>query len=128
MATTVEPKVLIIDDDPLILDIYARKFSDEHISVHCIGDRQATPEYIAAYGPSLILLDIAMPHKSGLAILKELKENPTTKNINVVLLTNNANNDAVKQGLSLGADDYILKVLHIPSEVVQKAKTFLKNR
>jgi len=121
-----EKKILVIDDDPIILDIYARKLKDEHLAVRCIADTEATTEYVAEYAPSLILLDIAMPHKDGLTILKELKENPATKAIKVILLTNNAGKDDIQQGLSLGAEDYILKVIHTPGEVVEKVKKFLR--
>lgn len=121
-----DKKILVIDDDPLILDIYARKFKDEHFVVRCITDAEATTDRVKEYAPSLILLDLAMPRKDGLTILKELKENPATKAIKVILLTNNAGKDEVRQGLSLGAEDYILKVIHTPSEVVEKVKRFLR--
>ncbi len=121
-----DKKILVIDDDPLILDIYARKFKDEHFAVRCITDAEATADSVAAYAPSLILLDIAMPHKDGLTILKELKESPATKAITVILLTNNAGKDDMERGLSLGADDYILKVIHTPGEVVEKVKKILR--
>lgn len=121
-----DKKILVIDDDPLILDIYARKFKDEHMAVRCIADTEATTDSVREYAPSLILLDIAMPHKNGLTILQELKENPATKAIKVILLTNNAGKDDVQRGLSLGADDYILKVIHTPGEVVEKVKKFLR--
>jgi DNA-binding response OmpR family regulator len=59
--------------------------------------------------PNLILLDIEMPLLSGFEVLSKIRENPCTRGAVVVLFTARSNSEDVARGLSLGADDYIVK-------------------
>jgi DNA-binding response OmpR family regulator len=75
--------------------------------------------------PDFILLDVIMPKMDGFTVLKKLKENPNTKNIPVLLLTNLGQDEDVKKGNELGAVGYLVKANITPSEVVAKVKSLL---
>ncbi len=78
--------------------------------------------------PSLILLDIMMPRKSGFQVLDELKQNPSTADIPVIVLSNLASNEDQQLALSKGAVSYVVKSGHDPRGVVKIVKDFLVER
>ncbi|MFA4924556.1 MAG: response regulator [Ignavibacteriaceae bacterium] len=82
-------------------------------------------EGVLKYKPDLVMLDIMMPVKDGLTVLKELKSNPSTAHIPVILLTANSHEEYVVKGLQLGAIDYILKPF-ASAELVLRIKNILK--
>lgn len=118
-------KVLIIDDDPLVLDIYSHKFKERGIAVEKMRDSEATVERIRAYAPTIILLDLVMPSKDGLTLLKEIRENSATRDYAVLLVTNTYEEERIERGMELGALGYLIKAIHTPSEVVEKTKEIL---
>lgn len=119
-------KILIVDDDKLMLDMYQGKFSDDGFEVNVAADGQRGFALARKFKPDLILLDILMPRVDGLTMLKNLKSNKTTKNIPVILLTNvGGGDDDVDKGLSLGAVAYMIKSHFDPKDVVKKVKEIL---
>ena len=104
------PKVLIVEDDPLIVAAVEKtlslgeSFSLEHVST----PDQALPAAIRLR-PDLILLDIRLPGGDGRTILKALKDNAATHAVPVIFLTGLASEGDKVVGLNLGADDYIAK-------------------
>jgi len=76
--------------------------------------------------PRLVLLDIMMPGKDGLDVLRELKQDPRLKDIPVVVFTNlSAGEEAGLEALSLGAAAYLIKSQYTPKEVIEKIRTIL---
>jgi len=125
MEQNTESKVLIIDDDPFVLDIYSRKFKERGIAVETMRDSEATMERIRAYAPTIILLDLVMPAQDGLTLLKKLKEDSGTREYAVLLVTNTYEEEKIERGMKLGAEGYLIKAVHTPSEVVEKTKEIL---
>ena len=76
--------------------------------------------------PDVILLDILLPKMNGFEVLKQLKADKNTNRIPVILLTNLSQKTEIEQGLSLGAEDYLIKAHFMPSEVVEKIKRILE--
>lgn len=132
------PTVLLIDDDRSLLDMYSLKFS---LDGTCRLLTAESPEQGLALaesaGPDLILLDLVLPKREGLApalnkeigfaVLKELKTNPATKRIPVIVFTNldEENQGNVERAKELGAADYWVKAKHQPAEVVEMVKVLL---
>ncbi len=116
--------VLIIEDDLFISDLYKRTLSQEGFSVLTALDGMQGVE-LASQKPDIILLDIMMPKMHGIDVLKKLRENPTTQNIPVVLLTNLGNESIIKQAFKLGARGYFLKLKISPYELVDEVKQFI---
>lgn len=118
-------KILIIEDDSFISDMYKIKFESAGFDVAVASDGILGLEAVGKERPSLILLDIVMSKMDGFAVLQRLKEASETKDIPVIMLTNLGQKDSVEKGLKLGAADYVIKAHFTPLEVVEKVKDFL---
>jgi len=119
-------KILVIEDDPFLSSMYSTKFELEDFDVKSAEDGEQGLVVAAEFVPDIILLDIMMPKLDGFGVLERLKKSEKLKNIPVILLTNLNQKDEVQRGLSLGADDYLIKAHFMPSEVVDKIKKILK--
>lgn len=119
-------KILIIEDDNFLLSMYATKFEKENFEVLSAEDGEKGVRKALKDQPDLILLDIILPKMDGFEVLKKLKSQKETKDIPVILLTNLSQRDDSKKGLSLGADDYLIKAHFMPSEIVDKVKKYLQ--
>jgi DNA-binding response OmpR family regulator len=118
-------KILLVEDDPFLLSMYTVKFELENFSVISAEDGEKGLNLAKKEKPSIILLDIMLPKKDGFEVLEELKKDDNTKSIPVILLTNLSQKTEVSKGLSLGADDYLIKAHFMPSEVVDKIKKLI---
>ncbi len=120
--------ILIIEDDPMIVEMYRDKCRAEGFRVLTVSDGKKALQRISQ-GADIILLDILMPSLNGFEILKKVKSNPKTKDIPVLVLTNigseSADNDK-NLAISLGANDYLVKSLNTPDDVVKKINQILK--
>ncbi len=119
-------KVLIVDDDPFILDMYKLKFKEEGFEVESASDGEKAFAAVKDTRPDVVLLDVIMPILDGFEVLKKLKADSDVKNIPVIMLTNLGQKEDMEKGMSGGAVDYIVKAHFTPSEVVEKVKQFLK--
>lgn len=119
-------KILIIDDDPFILDIYALKFKERGFEVDFAQNGKDGLKKATEQKPEVILLDVVMPGMDGFEVLRELKKDQNTRSIKVVVLTNIGQKEEVERGKALGADDYIIKAHFAPSEVVEKVNSVLQ--
>ncbi len=120
-----KPKVLLIEDEALLTRMYAKKLEDDGYKCFVAENGLAGLKLAQENLPDIILCDIMMPIKDGLTTLKELKDDETTKNIPVVMLTNLSENTYIEQALSIGAVSYLVKSQALPSEVVKKVKEVL---
>ena len=119
-------KILLIEDDPFLLNMYATKFELENFKVVMAEDGEKGLKTAIKEIPDIILLDIMLPKMDGFEVLKGLKEEKSTQAIPVILLTNLSQKEEVERGLSMGANDYLIKAHFMPSEVVDKIKEVLK--
>jgi DNA-binding response OmpR family regulator len=119
-------KVLIVEDDSFLLNIYSNQLEAGGFCVFAAEDGDKGLKMAKKEKPNLILLDILLPGKDGFEVLKELKASKETKNIAVLLLTNLSQKADLEKGLSLGANDYLIKAHFMPSEVVAKIKKVMK--
>lgn len=119
-------KILLVEDDPFLLDMYSTKFKEVGFDVTVAQDGEMGLAKAKEVMPELILLDIVLPKKDGFEVLKTLKSDGQTASIPVVMLTNLGLDGDVKRGLELGAQSYIIKAHFTPTEVVAKVKEILK--
>lgn len=120
-------KVLIVDDDPYIAEMYLIKFREAGFEVETASNGRGALERVQAFRPEVILLDIVMPIYDGFEVLKRMKESGELDRTKVIILSNLGQREDIEKGLSLGAKDYIIKAHFTPSEVVEKVKAVLKN-
>jgi len=114
-------KILIIDDDTFLLDMYALKFSQNGFEVHTAsGGEQALEKLKAGLIPEIILTDIIMPGMDGFEMLKQINEkNLATTSVKVVL-SNKGQQSDIEEGTKLGASGYIIKANSTPTEVIMQ--------
>jgi len=118
-------KILLVEDDSFLLGMYATKFEMDGFKVIMAEDGEKAIRAALKELPNIILLDIILPKLSGFEVLKQLKQEPATANIPVILLTNLSQRSEIEQGLKMGAEDYLIKAHFMPSEVVEKIKKIL---
>ena len=119
------PKILIIDDDPFIVDMYVIKLKEEHFLIETAHDGREGLEKIKEFNPDVVLLDVVMPIMDGFGLLEALKTQSRACAAKIILLTNLGQQQDVERGMHLGADDYLIKAHFTPSEVVAKIKSLL---
>lgn len=119
------PKVLIVEDDPLIVKMYQAKFTHEGFQVSIAEDGVTGLNKALKETPDFIVLDIMMPQLSGIDLLEKLRANSKGKNIPVIVLTNLSEKEEEQKAMQLGAKEYLLKANLTPGEVVSKIKKHL---
>lgn len=118
-------RILLVEDDSFVRDIYYRKFTQEGCSVECAENGLEAMEKLKKMTPDLILLDIVMPYMDGKEVLKKIKSEEAWKNIPIALLSNLSDKEDVESGELGGADKYLIKSHFSPSEIVDKVKSLL---
>lgn len=120
-------KILIIEDDQFVMDIYQTKLKHEGFEVEIASNGLEALEKLEKMErlPDLVLLDILMPYMSGLETLEKLKATENLKNIPVIMLTNLSQKEDIEESLRLGASDYLIKSHFTPSEVLEKVSKYL---
>jgi len=102
--------ILIADDQPDNLKLLSRYLESEGYAYIQAKDGEETLEKVRGELPDLVLLDVNMPKKDGFAVLKEIRDDPITKHIPVIILTAaRLDPTEIQSGLNMGADDYVTK-------------------
>jgi DNA-binding response OmpR family regulator len=106
---TDKKKVLFAEDNESITKIITYILQKDGYDIIHYPTGEGVVESAKSNKPDLILLDLMMPIKNGLMILREIKADPETKDIPVIFLSANNSDIYIKEGLDMGAADYILK-------------------
>ena len=101
-------KVLIVDDEPINLDILEEMLEENYHTCLAQSGEEAL-EKVKTFLPDLVLLDVMMPGKNGYETCKELRNNPMLKSTSIVMVSAKAEKDDIKKGLQSGADEYVVK-------------------
>ncbi len=122
MENTEDKKILIIDDDNFLLDMYAMKFKKEGFDVVAISDAEEALKQLKEQNikPKIVLFDMIMPKMDGLTFLKALYENNMADSYVKIILSNQGQQTDVDAANKIGVDGYIVKALYTPSEVVKQ--------
>ena len=122
-------KILIIDDDNFLLDMYALKFSKSNFNVStALGPEIALEKLHSGYIPDIILLDIVMPVMDGFELLEKMKEEKLAEGSIKIILSNRGQPSDIARGESLGASGYIVKASSTPSEVIDKVNEIISKK
>lgn len=101
--------VLAVDDIPINLLLVQKMLARYNFTLRTAANGQQALDAVAAQKPDLILLDLMMPVVDGFEVIRRLKEDPATADINIVILSALNSNEDVVKGFSLGANDFIMK-------------------
>jgi CheY-like chemotaxis protein len=117
-------KVMLVDDDKFLLDMYSMKFSNSGYEViACSGSEECLQKLKSEQTADIFVFDLIMPKMDGLALLQEVKKQNYLPNATKIILTNQGQASDIEKVEKVGVDGYIVKALHTPSEVVEKIKT-----
>lgn len=120
-----QPKILLVEDDASLSQLYKIELELKGYQVVIAADGQEGLNLAAKEKPDLVLLDVMMPRLNGLEALKRLKDNPETKNIPVVVITNFGQEEIIKGAFDAGAADLVLKYQITPAELADKIKAVI---
>ena len=117
-------RVLVVDDDPVILDLLRINFEIEGFEVLSATDGEEGLAKARDEAPDLVLCDIMMPRLDGIGLVTRLRDDPRTAPLPVVLLSAKAQKVEVDRGLAAGADDYVTKPFD-PLELLDRVNAVL---
>ncbi len=118
-------RVLFVEDDVLLQDIMGRALRSAGFDFFAAMSGKEALELIDKQLFDLILLDIILPGIDGFEILGNLRKNPKTLDIKIIILSNLSSPEDVRRGLELGALYYLVKAKYSPSEIVEHVKRVL---
>lgn len=118
--------ILLIEDDPFLIDIYTLKLKEVGFSVDYADDGGEALKKIKEQKPDLILLDIVLPNLNGWEILREIKKTKDLNGLKIIILSNLAEKEEVEKGMNSGADKYLVKAHYTPTEVVREITEILE--
>lgn len=118
-------KIAIIEDDPVISQMYRMKFEADDFDVQLANNGQRGVALVEAFSPDIILLDLQMPEMDGSEALAIIRKNDWGKDIPVIILTNMGEEESPKEIRALGIHSYIVKANLTPRQVVERVKEAL---
>ncbi len=121
-------KILIIDDDSFLLDMYSLKFRNSNFDVTtALGSEMALEILRGSLNPEIILLDVIMPVMDGFELMEKMKEEKLAQRATTIIFSNSGQPSDVVRGEALGASGYIIKASSTPGEVIDKVNDIISN-
>src|SRR5215472_10955895 len=120
-------RVLFVEDDPAVADMYKLKLELDGYSVDLACDGVQALQMATGNPPDIIFLDIRLPKMDGLGVLEALRGDERTRDVPVVILSNYSERELVDRGLRLGALDYLIKSQTTPARVAGGVASWLRN-
>jgi len=122
-------KILIVDDDTFLLDMYAFKFSQHNFEVYTAsGGLQVIEKLKDKLNPDIILMDIIMPDMDGFEMLEKINEDNLSPDSTKIILTNKSQQSDIDRSNNLGASGYIVKASSTPAEVISQVVEILSKK
>lgn len=118
-------KIAIIEDDPVISQMYRMKFEADGFDVQLANNGKIGVELVEKFHPDIILMDLQMPEMNGVDALKVIRKNGWGKDIPTIILTNLGQEEAPKELNSMNIHSYIVKAELTPRQVVERVKEAL---
>jgi len=119
-------KILLVEDDEFIIDIYKQKLEQDGFSVEVAQDGEEALRKVKSIKPDLLILDIVLPNIDGWEIIKSIKKDEELKGLKIIALTNLKQKEDIKRGQSLGITGYFVKANYTPSQIVKEVKKIME--
>ncbi len=109
--TKISPKqkILAVDDDPIILDIYEQGMTARGYEITCAISSEQALKYLSANVPDVILMDIMMPGQDGISLMRDIRSNPKTAHVPILAVSALSDAATLNDALLFGAIDYVVK-------------------
>ena len=124
MTDPVTTRIIVADDDKDILDLVVFKLTQAGYDAVGVTNGVSALAAIQANPPRLAILDVMMPGLSGMDVLREVRANEATKDLDIILLTARSRDSDVDAGFAIGASDYVVKPFS-PRELVHRVNALL---
>src|SRR5215469_6752646 len=118
-ADSDEVRVLLVEDDASLAQMYRVKLERDGYTVEVAGDGEEALARLVDPLPDLIFLDVRLPRMDGLTFLERLRASHRTQNVPVVIVSNYSEEELVSRGLQLGALEYLIKSQTTPGQLSQ---------
>ncbi len=118
-------KILLVEDDPFLIDIYTTKFKEAGFEVVVVDDGKKAVEMAQREKPNLIVLDIVLPHVDGWEVLSQIKADAQLADTKIIILSNLGQKEEMEKGFALGAAGYLIKAHYTPSQVAGEIKKMI---
>jgi two-component system alkaline phosphatase synthesis response regulator PhoP len=117
--------ILLVEDDPFLVDIYTTKFKEAGFQVETVSDGNEAMNKLKEAKPDLLVLDIVLPQSDGWEVLRQIREDKDLRHLKVAILSNLSQKAEVNKALALGAVRYLIKAHYTPSEIVKEIRKIL---
>ena len=124
LPTTPAPLVLLVEDDPSVLQVLHIALTQQHYRVVTAIDGDEALRRASAERPDIVVCDVKLPRRSGLEVCDHLRHDPEDPQVPILLLSASADTDARLEGLARGADDYLAKPFS-PKELIARIQRLL---
>jgi DNA-binding response OmpR family regulator len=121
-----EVKVLFIEDDPAVAEMYKLKLELDGYTVTVAKDGEEGLQIATDSPPDIIFLDTRLPKMDGFAVLERLRSTERTAEVPVIILSNYGERELVDRGLKLGALEYLIKSQTTPANLSRGVEGWLK--
>lgn len=118
-------KILLIEDEEIMIDLLQRKLTKEGYNVSIARDGEEGLKLMKEIKPDLILLDIIMPKMGGFEVMTEMAKDKELKKIPIIVISNSGQPVELDRAQELGAKDWLIKTEFDPEEVMNKIKKIL---
>lgn len=126
--TSEKKKILYIEDEPFFASTISGQLVEAGYEVESAVDGETGLEMVKSMHPDLVLLDITLPKMDGKEVLRRLKDDDTTKDIPVIILSNLSALEDEREAAALGAHAFFVKALSLPSEIVDVVRVQLSKK
>lgn len=117
--------IVLIEDDPLLVDIYSTKFKEAGFEVQVADSGEKALAVLPKASPLVIVMDIVLPHVDGWELLEAMQNMQNLDSTKILVLSNLGQKEEIEKGLALGADRYLIKAHFTPSQVVEEINSML---
>jgi len=118
-------KILLVEDDQFLSNLLKVRLQRENMEVILAQDGEEALKRLADSRPSLILLDLILPKKSGFEVLEKISTDPQLKDMPVIIISNLGQTSDIQRGKELGAIEYFVKAKISIDDLILKIKEFL---
>ncbi len=124
-----QKKVMFVDDDKFLLDMYAVKFKNNGYEVRAVDNAEAALKVLRdGFAPDVMFVDMVMPGMDGIEYIEALRKDSLAPKAALIMLTNQGLSDDIARAKKLDVDGYIIKATAVPSDVLREAEKILSKK